>query len=72
MKSSASESKPFQRALVKPVTVNTRDGQNLTTVTDASRDRHVSVTANYQLQLPIIQSFIVIKPLRINLYSVPA
>ena len=31
-------------ALVKPVTVNTRDGQNVTTIRDASRICHVAVT----------------------------
>ena len=31
-------------ALVKPVTVNIRDGQNLTAITEASRICHVAVT----------------------------
>ena len=30
--------------LVKPVTVNIRDGQNLTAITEASRICHVAVT----------------------------
>ena len=33
-----------QRALVKPVTVNIRDSQNLTAITEASRICHVAVT----------------------------
>ena len=31
----------ISRALVKPVTVNIRDGQNVTAVTEASRGHHV-------------------------------
>ena len=33
-------------ASVKPVTVNTRDGQNVTTITEASRICHVAVTSS--------------------------
>ena len=35
---------PEIRASVKPVTVNTRDGQNVMTVTEARRICHVAVT----------------------------
>ena len=37
-------SKPMYWALVKPVTVNIRDGQNVTTITEASRICHVAIT----------------------------
>ena len=33
-------------ALVKPVTVTIRDGQNVTTITEASRICHVAVTSS--------------------------
>ena len=36
----------MSRALVKPVTVNIRDGQSVTAITEASRICHVAVTSS--------------------------